>query len=402
MMFFTLPHNGNPLFARLTLQGAGKGQPYRCFVSGKTHLSLYAQVTPGVAWSEVYRHVLKARGCDIEHAAVMAHHPDEKEGAQWHVTIIHKGEVIQHWSQATNDVSGSIDVQGQSHHYWVGLDETTSLPNTPFNAKASIEHMAPLTEQEQSVIGQYTLKKRRWPLMVAGAGLLVALAWGGAAWLTAPEVTPVKAPPTVETVEVVETQVKTDPNEAYREAIAKGHSAHRLMYELGMAMTLTDTLPQGWKVNSIQSQSGNVQIDIQRETHGEVGMMLAFADYYKKLKPYITLWSDRADIRWKNPSDNTHWLSHGAPHSSTKVALLDALTRVGLVTKVVSESANPHFISSMIEVKGELSAGRLGQFSQAFEALPLFVRKATFSPKSERTWEATLTMILITRQGDEQ
>ncbi|MFA0054244.1 MULTISPECIES: hypothetical protein [Vibrio] len=402
MNFFTLAHNGRPYFSKISMRAASKGKPYHLFVTGKTHLSLYAQEQAGVAWGEVYCQVLTKRACTLTDAAIIAHHPDEPESAQWQVIIINDGEVVNYWVQGSADVSGSAEVQAQSYHYWIGGDEATAPPKNPFNSEAHIERLVSFDQEEQAFIAHYTLKRSQMTPMLIGVGVLGALLWGGLSlWMaTEPEPVAVSVNKPVN-ADVIEPP-QADPYSGYRHWVESNSIGYALIEELGMAMVISDDVPVGWSVSGIQSKDGNVQIQIKKEEGGEIGMMLGFTEYFSGIKPYTALWSDRAEITWKNDNRSEHWLTHGMSHAYTKVALLDLMVGLSLNTKVVQEQVSSSYIVTKIDVKGQLEPGHMNTLSKALKALPVILSGATLSPTNTPLWNVTLSLSLFTMRGTPQ
>ncbi|MFA0053615.1 MULTISPECIES: hypothetical protein [Vibrio] len=405
MNFFTLAHHGRPYFSKLSLRAASKGKPYHLFVTGKTHLSLYAQDQAGVAWGEVYRQALSGRGVALTDAAIIAHHPDETESAQWQVAIINDGEVVNYWAQGSAEVSGRAEVQAASVQYWIGGDEAPVLPS--FQSKANIERLAPLSQEEHALIAHYTLKRSQIKPMLFGVGGVGVLLWAGLTfWATPtpkPIVVPVKEAVDVEIIAKSVTPVlKADPFDGYRHWVQSRPIGYALMEEIGMAMIISDDIPVGWSVSGIQSKDGNVQIQIEKEEGGEIGMMLGFTEYFSGIKPYTTLWSDRAEIAWENDNRSEYWLTHGLTHAHTKVALQDLMVGFSLSTKVMQEQVSSGYIVTRIDVKGQLEPGHMNTLSKALKALPVMLSGATLSPTNTPLWDVTLSLSLFTMRGTPQ
>ncbi|MFM2588268.1 hypothetical protein [Vibrio sp. TBV020] len=362
-------------------------------LSGHTHhyvsvrqgwVCVYGGDKPHQVRSEWWLDGLMARGAvESEQSFILVEELHDEQGRYWLCMVVERGVVKKLWHQRQPNWV-KLNLEQAEQCFLVG-----KVPGL------SGEVCESASDQELASVESYILSKQKrvtpWKVMsVAGLTLLAGL--GGLTYYSTLEPTPPQtaSPPTFEAV--------TLPSWAlYRIQLSHAYDSEQVVKQARNLAVYLSQLPPGWKASAITQASHELTVMVNREPHGQIGVMKAWLDSRPDIKRFAHWAEDELTLQVLLYSGLPTWRDRVLPINPSWQNLQDALTILGATLELQSISNDVEALWQTRQwqvTHSNASLATLTQINTLLGYLPVGIETLTLTPTAQQGWALSFTLNL--------
>lgn len=279
----------------------GKTLPYQYYIARDKHHYLYLSQSPSYARSEAWLARLKDISSDYDWGLI-----EHIEDQQYFIMFVSNNALL------TTD-EGNLDELLRDNAILLKRKGSQIFWCAPKQEKMIGEYVEPLSDNQLKPFAlRRTLLKKK--LLFVGLIPFVFIIWQG---IQKTQTTESTATPPV------------DPYLDYRLAINGTSSAHSGLHQAANLATLSATIPQGWRIDSIFLNNGMTTLKVKRESGGERPDIRKWLSLHTDLKPFSQLTIDTLTINIPIKETLSSWQNRLMPSTLPLESMTDVLVALG-------------------------------------------------------------------------